>query len=73
MDKYLLTIAAEKCHGHARCCDLAPALFDLDEIGERAYVRVAEITDEALLTQADRAVAGCPESAITLTLATLGR
>jgi ferredoxin len=68
VDTYLLTIAAEKCQGHARCCDLAPALFDLDEIGERAYVRVAEVTDEALLTQANRAVAGCPESAITLRL-----
>jgi ferredoxin len=56
----------ERCQGHNRCVDLAPTLFDTDELG-LAFVRgegVVSRDDESI---ARLAVNSCPELAITLT------
>lgn len=64
---FLVEIDAGKCQGHARCCDIAPELFDLDEIGDKARLNQAGLVDCDLAGQAARAAAACPESAISLT------
>lgn len=59
-----LVIDTELCQGHARCTQLFPDLFDIDEEGY-GIVRSADVTaDQA--DQARRAVATCPERAILL-------
>jgi ferredoxin len=55
----------EKCQGHNRCYNLAPELFDVDDFGsstERGDGTVpADLADKAR-----RAVANCPEFAISI-------
>ena len=61
---------ASKCTGHGRCYTAAPDLLADDEEG---YVTIRgtsmEVTDEQL-ADAERAVAACPERALTLVRAT---
>lgn len=58
-----IIVDQDKCMGHSMCVATAPHLFDLDEDG---YARplVDDVTgpDER---DADLAVRGCPEGAIT--------
>lgn len=56
----------EKCQGHNRCYSLAPELFDVDDLGTASAVGDGIVPD-GLLEKARRAVANCPEYAITLT------
>lgn len=59
-----LVLDPERCTGHGRCYDVAPALFDADERGHcvvRAPVPSAEHHDLARL-----AVESCPEQALAL-------
>lgn len=54
----------EKCCGHARCLAVAPDAFDFDDENELAVV-----TPEAESVPAEtleKAVASCPERAISL-------
>lgn len=53
-----------KCSGHARCYQIDPELFDIDESGY-AYASVIDISvgDEQ---KAHDAVEGCPERAISI-------
>jgi len=60
-----VTVDAELCQGHARCWDLCPEVFDLDDEGY-AYVTLAEVPPE-LEDKARQAARNCPERAITLT------
>jgi ferredoxin len=53
-----------RCHGHARCAVLAPETFKLDEWGH-SYVE-QETVPVPLQEATRRAVAGCPEHAITI-------
>jgi ferredoxin len=55
----------EKCQGHNRCYSLAPDLFEVDDLG-MARERGEGIVPPDLAEQARRAVANCPEYAITV-------
>ena len=54
-----------KCQGHNRCHALAPELFDVDDIGNAFELNGGEVP-EGLEDKARRAVANCPEYAITI-------
>lgn len=53
----------EHCQGHSRCYDLAPELFDVDELGN-AFERGDGVVPAGLEEKARLAVANCPEHAI---------
>lgn len=55
----------EKCQGHNRCYSLAPELFDVDELG-MASAKGDGTVPADLLDKARKAVANCPEYAVTL-------
>jgi len=57
-----VTVDPDLCQGHARCWDLAPEVFDLDDQGH-GVVLVATVPAE-LEEKALGAVANCPERAI---------
>lgn len=59
-----LCIDYDRCSGHGRCYSVAPELFYDDELGY-GQVRDEEI-DESLRGIAERAVAVCPEKAISI-------
>lgn len=56
----------DKCQGHNRCYSLAPELFDVDDLG-LASERGDGVVPPDLADKARRAVANCPEYAITIT------
>ena len=58
-------IDAERCQGHGRCYDLAPDLFGDDDEGY-GTVRGDGTVPPGKDDEARRAVANCPERAITL-------
>ena len=55
----------EKCQCHNRCYSLAPELFDVDELGMASAKGDGTVPAE-LLDKARKAVANCPEYAVTL-------
>lgn len=55
----------EKCQGHNRCYSLAPELFDVDDLGMASAVGDGRVPPE-LVDKARRAVANCPEYAISM-------
>lgn len=55
----------EKCQGHNRCYSLAPELFDVDDYGVASEVGDGAVPPD-LEEKARRAVANCPEYAITV-------
>lgn len=57
-------IDAAKCHGHARCSLILPAVFDTDELGNGVVVHEGEVP-EVLEGRARQAILNCPEHAIT--------
>ena len=54
----------DKCQGHARCWEICPEVFDLDDEGHA--VVVAPDVPAELHARAREAEANCPERAITL-------
>ena len=54
-----------KCQGHNRCYSLAPELFDVDDYGIASVVGDGLVRPD-LEEKARRAVANCPEYAITI-------
>jgi ferredoxin len=58
----------EKCQGHNRCHTVAPELFDIDDLGMASEIGDGTVPAD-LLDKAERAVANCPEYAISLTAA----
>ena len=58
-------VDADRCQGHARCWEICPEVFDLDDEGN-AVVAVADVPAGAE-DAARRAEVNCPERAITLT------
>lgn len=54
-----------KCQGHNRCYSLAPELFDVDDYGVASAVGDGVVPPE-LEEKARRAVANCPEYAISI-------
>ncbi len=63
-----VSIAAERCQGHNRCCLIAPELFEADDEGV-ARARGDGIVPAALAPKARLAVSNCPEHAVRLTAA----
>ena len=58
------SVDPDRCQGHARCWDICPEVFSLDEQGY-SQVAVDEIPPE-LGAKAREAEANCPERAITI-------
>jgi ferredoxin len=63
-----VTIVAERCQGHNRCCLIAHELFEADDEGN-AQVRGDGSVPAGLEAKAKLAVANCPEHAVRLTAA----
>jgi ferredoxin len=61
-----VSIAADRCQGHNRCCLVAPELFEADDEGN-AKVRGDGAVPAGLGHKARLAVANCPEHAVRLT------
>ena len=61
-----VSIAADRCQGHNRCCLVAPELFEADDEGN-AQVRGDGVVPAGLEQKARLAVANCPEHAVRLT------
>lgn len=59
-----VTIDANLCMGHGRCCDVEPELFGVDENGF-GVVKIAQ-PDAELSARAVVAAQQCPERAIRL-------
>ncbi|MGO8860697.1 MAG: ferredoxin [Acidimicrobiales bacterium] len=59
-----VTVEAEVCQGHARCWQICPEVFSLDDEGH-AVVLDHEVPNE-LEDRVREAVANCPERAIVL-------
>jgi ferredoxin len=59
-----VTVDPDRCQGHARCWDICPEVFSLNEEGN-AEVLVPEVP-AGLADQVEKAVANCPERAISL-------
>lgn len=59
-----VVVDADVCQGHARCWEICPDVFALDEEGH-AFVRSAEVP-AGLEGDVELAVANCPEQAIGL-------
>ena len=55
----------EKCQGHLRCMDVAPEIFDCDELGYGLVTWDGPVPDE-LERIVRRCAANCPENAISL-------
>jgi ferredoxin len=58
-----VTVDAARCQGHARCWELCPEAFSLDDIGH-GVVTIDGPVPAALQEQVTRAAANCPERAI---------
>lgn len=59
------TVDQDRCQGHARCWDISPEVFSLDEQGH-GLVLVSEVPPEHHAATTD-AADNCPERAVTLT------
>ncbi len=64
MSRLRLDLDEDRCTGHGRCYDLAPALFDADARGH-CVVLVAE-PSPVEVAAARLAVESCPEQALRL-------
>ncbi len=53
----------EKCQGHNRCWDIAPELFDIDDLSN-AHEKGDGVVPPELEEKARLAIANCPERAI---------
>jgi ferredoxin len=52
------------CQGHARCWEICPEVFSLDEVGHS--VVASEEVQVALEAEVAKAASNCPERAITV-------
>lgn len=59
-----VTVDPERCQGHARCWEICPEVFGLDDEGH-SVVLVDEVPAEFEASARD-AVNNCPERAITV-------
>ncbi|MFA1546240.1 ferredoxin [Actinomadura chokoriensis] len=59
-----VTVDPDRCQGHARCWEICPEVFSLDEQGHGS-VTVEEVPPE-LQAKARDAARNCPERAITV-------
>jgi ferredoxin len=59
-----VTVDPDRCQGHARCWEICPEVFDLDDEGHS--VVKAEEVPAGLEENVERAATNCPERAITV-------
>jgi ferredoxin len=59
-----VTIDSDKCQGHARCWEICPEVFELDDDGH-GYVQNPDFPAE-LEAKVLEAVSNCPERAISV-------
>ncbi len=59
-----VTVDPDLCQGHARCWEICPEVFDLDDEGH-AFVPTADVPPE-LDAKVRQAVNNCPERAIAV-------
>jgi ferredoxin len=59
-------VDSEKCQGHNRCYAMAPGVFKVDELGYATPRGDGELKNEKDIELAERAVANCPERAISI-------
>ena len=64
-----VTVDPDRCQGHARCWEICPEVFSLDEVGHS--VAAPGEVPAALEAEVTKAAANCPERAITVSLARL--
>lgn len=55
----------ERCQGHSRCYDLAPEIFDVDDLGNAFELGDGTVPPE-LQDKARLAQTNCPEHAIEI-------
>lgn len=60
-----VAVGPDHCQGHARCWELCPEVFALDDVGHGA-VTVAGPVPAALEQAVEKAAANCPERAIVV-------
>jgi ferredoxin len=58
-------IDTDRCQGHGRCYDIAPALFGEDENGYATLATEGRVSPDQA-DDAELAAANCPETAITV-------
>lgn len=58
-------VDATRCQGHTLCAQHAPEVFELDDEEGHSHVIVSDVP-EALKAKVMRAVATCPEQAISV-------
>ena len=59
-----VTVDPDVCQGHARCWEICPEVFSLNEEGN-SMVSVPEVP-AGFEAQVEKAAANCPERAITV-------
>jgi ferredoxin len=59
-----VAVDSELCQGHARCWEICPDVFSLDDEGY-AFVEVADVPP-GLEAKARQAAVNCPERAISV-------
>ena len=59
-------VDSEKCQGHNRCYAMAPGMFKVDDLGYATARGDGELKNEKDIELAERAVANCPERAISI-------
>jgi ferredoxin len=59
-----VNVDPDRCEGHARCWEICPEVFSLDDVGH-AMVTVEEVPTD-LEAEVAKAVSNCPERAITV-------
>ena len=62
-----VAVDPDRCQGHARCWEICPEVFSLDEVGHS--VAASGEVPSALEAEVTKAAANCPERAITVSLA----
>jgi ferredoxin len=58
-----VSVDADVCQGHARCWEICPDVFELDDEGHASVA--VDVVPVELEPQVREAVANCPERAIT--------
>jgi ferredoxin len=59
-------VDSEKCQGHNRCYAMAPGMFKVDDLGYASPRGDGELKNAKDIELAERAVANCPERAISI-------
>jgi ferredoxin len=63
--RFTVSADRERCQGHARCWEILPELFAIDDDGYTALGRGVPVPAGSE-EQAQRAVASCPEFALSI-------